>query len=317
MKMREIVEVARESAVDFADDGAFRLAAALAYYAMLSIAPLLLLVLTLVGTVFGREHVANEIIAQMRVLVGEAGAEVAQTVLTSASGTDKSGWGALVGVLVLVFGASGVFLQLQDSMNVIWEVTREAKAGWREFLKKRFLSVGMLLGIAFLLMVSLVVSAALAAASRYFSETWPGALAFWWGLDLLLPTAIYWPLFALLFKYLPDTQIPWRDVWIGSLITALLFSIGKMLIGLYLGRGTVASAYGAAGSVVALLVWVYYSSVILLFGAEVTQTISRRWGSRSDVSRETSYREHAPDATPDARINTVSPPINRPIRSLP
>jgi membrane protein len=186
----------------------------------------------------------------------------------------------ILGTAALLFGATGVFGELQDSLNTIWEVKPKPGRGWRGLVQDRLLSVGMVLAVAFLLVVSLVVSATLAAVGTFVGG-YVGALApVWHAIDVLVSVAVLTALFAAIFKWLPDVHIAWRDVWIGAAVTAILFTLGKLLIGLYLGRSSVTSVYGAAGSLVILLLWVYYSAQILFFGAELTQVWANQYGSR-------------------------------------
>jgi membrane protein len=261
-------------------DNCLRLAASLAYYTALSLAPLLLLLVGLTGMVLGREQVAGQLAAQLESLMGPAGRELVNSILTTTS-PEGGTWAAVVGLVTLVIGATAVFGELQATMNLIWEVqpapTGGAWAGIRAWCKERVFSLAIVFALAFLLLVSLVVSAALA-----------GAAALFWGpaqtlLSRLLEIAVSLLVltlgFSLLFKYVPDAEIRWRDVWLGGIMTAVLFTIGKTAIGYYLGYASVGSAYGAAGSMVVLLVWVYYSALIVFFGAEFTQAWATRHGA--------------------------------------
>jgi membrane protein len=287
----EAAAVLKDTFREFLEDSALRHGAALSYYATISLAPLLLLLLALAGLIFDRTAVADALVDQMRGLMGESGAEVAGNVIANAQ---QSGGAlqAVTGFVVLLFGASGVFVQLQESMNTIWEVKPSPRQGLWGFLRKRLLSFGIVLSLGFLLLISLAVSAGLAALNRRYIEPLPGAAVLWHALYLVVSIAVFTLLFAALFKYLPDVSIFWRDVWWGALVTALLFTIGKFLIGMYLGRTTIAAAYGAAGSLVLLLVWIYYSSLIVLLGAEFTQVLARRskMTSRPESIRKRSMR---------------------------
>jgi len=253
------------------------LAAALSYYTLLSLAPLVLMVVAVAGLVFERTAVEQKLVAEMRDLVGAAGAEVTQSVLRSAHNAEQEAWSLAIGLVILLVGATTVFAQLQGTLNRIWRVDDKAgsSAVWG-FLKERLLSIAMVLAIGFLLLVSLVVSATLAAVTdsargivgeRYLMVVGANTLT------SLLVTAL---LFALIFKVLPDADVAWDDVWFGAVATSVLFTLGKQVIGLYLGRTGVGSAYGAAGSLVVMTVWVYYASLILFFGAELTYIRSRR-----------------------------------------
>lgn len=289
MKTAEIWPVIRETLRDFFEDHAFRHAAALSYYAILSLAPLLLLLLALAGLILDRTAVAAGLVDQMRGLMGESGAQVATTVVehTQDNGNIVR---AIVGFIVLLFAASGVFVQLQDSMNTIWEAKADKAQGLWGFVRSRFLSIGIVLSLGFLLVVSLAVSAALEATHRQLTEAFPGADILGRVLYLVVSLIVFTALFAALFKYVPDVRIPWRSVLVGAFVTAVLFTAGKFLIGFYLGRTTVASAYGAAGSLVLLLIWLYYSSLIVLLGAEFTQVVDQRFGTESSASRNTVHK---------------------------
>ena len=255
------------------------LAAALSYYTILAVAPLVLITVAVAGLVFERATVEGRIITEMRALVGDEGAEVAHTVLRNANSPEKGARSVAVGIVFLLVGASTVFVQLQDSLNRIWKVDGSTRSsGVRTFLKERLLSVAMILGIGFLLLVSLVVDAGLSAVGESARATvgdLPSVLQFVNTLGSLIVITL---LFALIFKILPDVAVAWRDVWFGAVTTSVLFTFGKYLIGLYLGRAGIGSAYGAAGSFVVLTVWVYYASMIVLFGAELTYLRSRHRG---------------------------------------
>jgi membrane protein len=280
MRIKTIWSVTIRATQGWWGDNCLRLAASLAYYTALSLAPLLLLLVGLTGMVLGREQVAGQLAAQLESLMGPAGRELVNSILTTSS-PEGGAWAAVVGLVTLVIGATAVFGELQATMNLIWEVqpapTGGAWAGIRAWCKERVFSLAIVFALAFLLLVSLVVSAALA-----------GAAALFWGpaqtlLSRLLEIAVSLLVltlgFALLFTYVPDAEIRWRDVWLGGIMTAVLFTIGKTAIGYYLGYASVGSAYGAAGSMVVLLVWVYYSALIVFFGAEFTQAWATRHGA--------------------------------------
>ena len=271
-------DLLKETFSEWSKDKASRLAAALSYYTIFSVAPLLIIAVAVAGLVFGREAATHQLAAQAEGLLGAQGAEAIQTLLEHAGRTGAGIVATVVGVGTLLLGASGAFAQLQDALNTIWEVKPKAGRGLKGMLRDRFLSFSLVLVIGFLLLVSLVISAALAALGKYLSEALPLSSAMIQGLNFAISFAATTFLFALIFKVLPDARIRWRDVWIGAAVTALLFSAGRLLIGLYLGRSSVGSAYGAAGSLVALLVWIYYSAQILLLGAEFTQVYASRFG---------------------------------------
>ena len=259
-------------------DGLPEMGAALAYYTVFSIAPLLVIAMGAAGLVFG-ERGGAEILDAVSGVVGPTGAQAIRGMLEGAAANPRGGVvAASVGVIALVVGGSGVFGQLQQSLNRIWKVELRPDADWTLAVRRRLLSFGMVGAIAFILLVSLVASAALSAAGKYFAGTLPGGEAPWQALNALVSFLVVSGLFGLVFKVLPDARLPWRDALRGGFWTSLLFTAGKVGIGLYLGRSGFASAYGAAGSLVALLVWVYWSSQIVLFGAELTRAYAKREG---------------------------------------
>jgi membrane protein len=259
----------------YLDDDCTTMAAALAYYSTFSLAPLLLIVIAVVGLVFGRHAVQQEIQQQIQSLVGsDAATEVGAMVDSAANHSASSAPSAALGLAALLFGASGAFAQLQSALNQIWRVTPDPRTGgFKNFLARRILSFGMILAFAFLLLVSLAVTAALAAFGSFISVYLPrwfsGPLLV--GIGFVVSFSIVAALFASMYKILPDAVIRWRDVWMGAGITSVLFTLGKFLIGFYLGRSGVADAYGAAGSLVLIVLWVYYSSLVFLIGAEFTE----------------------------------------------
>ena len=271
--MTALKELARE----YWSNRPMELAAALSYYTLLSLAPLVLMVVAVAGLVFDRSTVEGRMVTEMRLLVGAEGSEVVQTVLRHTRDREKGALSVVIGTAVLLFGATTVFVQLQSSLNRIWKVDERPQSSvlW-VFVKERLLSLAMVLAIGFLLLVSLVVSAAVAA----FGETALGGLTdaavVLQGLNALVSLTVITLLFATIFKVLPDVAVAWRDVWVGAIITAVLFSLGKSLIGLYLGRASIGSPYGAAGSLVVMTVWVFYASLIVFFGAELTYIRSKR-----------------------------------------
>jgi membrane protein len=277
--LRSAVDLLRKAVSDFFADDAMSLGAALAFYSALSLAPLLLLLLW--GASLLDEGLQAQLVEQIRRLVGEEGGRAVAMIVRGADRNPDAGTVAgVVGLATLLFSASGAFGQLQVAMNRIWNVRAKPGQGIVLWLRKRLFSFGMVLTVGFLLLVSLALSAALSfvlsamPADLPFGETTARAL------NLVVSLGVATGVFALMFQYLPDARVAWRDVWLGALATALLFSIGKYAIGVYLGTGSVGSAYGAAGSLVALLVWVYYSALIVFLGAELTQAIARRSGRR-------------------------------------
>lgn len=280
MKIKVIIRLLKETFQEWQDDNASRLAASLAYYTIISLAPLLILVIAIAGAVFGEEAARGEIVYQIQGLVGTEGAKVIETAIENSNKPDVRNFASLISLVVLIFGASGVFAELQDALNIIWEVKVKPGQGIGIFIRKRILSFSAILGIGFLLLVSLVISAVLSIFNTYFSSLIPGIDFIWQIINFFVAFGIVTLLFAFMFKYLPDAEISWRDVWMGAMITSLLFSIGKQALGAYLGGGSFGSTYGAAGSLVVILVWVYYSAQILFFGAEFTQVYARRYGSK-------------------------------------
>lgn len=280
IKVKTIFSLLQEAFKEWQQDKASLLAAALAYYTVFSVTPLLVIAIAIVGAVFGQETARGEILAQINDLVGEQGAQAIEMALANANQPKIGGVASLISITLLLIGASGVFAQLQEALNTVWNVTAKPGGGIWGFIRKRLLSFGMVLAIGFLLLVSLILSAILSGISKLEIELLPGLTSFWELLNFGLSFALIAVLFALIYKYLPDVTIRWKDVVVGSIVTALLFSLGKYLIGLYLGRGSLGSTYGAAGSLIVFLAWVFYSAQILLFGAELTQVYARRYGRK-------------------------------------
>jgi membrane protein len=257
-----------------------QLGAALAYYTVFSLAPLILVLLAVIGVLFRDDPGGawNKITQQMSYFLDPSALQVVQDIAQKASQPGKSMIATIIGVALALFGASGVFGQLQDALNTIWGVKAKPTRGIWGFLRARFLSFAMVAGICFLLLVSLAIEALLKGFSRYVQSMLPGGIVIAVTVYLVFDFAVVVLLFAMIFKFLPDVKIQWRDVWIGAFMTAILFGIGKWLLGFYLGSGAAGSAYGAASSLITLLLWVYYSSQILLFGAEFTQVYAARAG---------------------------------------
>ncbi|MBW8889645.1 MAG: YihY/virulence factor BrkB family protein [Fibrobacteres bacterium] len=274
----------KDSAKAWGEDKASRLAAALSYYTIFSIAPLLVLAIAVAGLVFGRDAASNQLFGEIRGLVGDQGAQAIQTMVQSVNQKGGSILATIVGIVTLLIGASGAFGQLQDALNTIWQVQPKPGLGIKGFLRTRFLSFSMVLVIGFLLLVTLVISAVLSALGHYLEGILPIPPALMQLLNFAISFGVTALLFTLIYKVLPDVTVRWRDVWIGGFVTAFLFSIGRYLIGLYLGRGSVSSAYGAAGSLVLILIWIYYSAQILFFGAEFTKVFANRYGSHIQPS---------------------------------
>jgi len=282
MSPKQVWRLIKEAFQEWNQDDASRLAAALAYYTVFSLAPLLVLVIAIASLIFDQATVREQIMAQMESLLGSSGTDVLSTVLENANRPGQSsGWVAsIISLVLLLVGATGVLAQLQTSLNIVWNVKTRPDMGVMGFVRKRLLSLGMILVIGFLLLVSLVISSVVTGFSGYLQGLMPGLDALTQLINFVVSFGMITLLFALIYRFLPDVRIAWGDVWFGSAITALLFSLGKFLIGLYLGNSSIGSAYGAAGSVIVLLVWVFYSAQILFFGAEMTQVYARRHGSQ-------------------------------------
>lgn len=285
IRIKSIFTLLKETFQEWQQDKASLLAAALAYYTVFSITPLLVIAIAIAGAVFGQDTAKGEILAQVNDLVGEKGAQAIEMTLNNVNQPQLKSTASIISVVVLLIGASGVFAQLQDALNTVWNVKAKPEGGIWIFIRKRLLSFGMVLVIGFLLLVSLIVSAVLAGISKLEISVLPGFTPLWQLLNFGVSFGFISLLFALIYKYLPDAKIRWKDVWVGAIITALLFSFGKYAIGLYLGRGSFGSAYGAAGSLIVFLAWVFYSAQILLFGAEFTQVYARKYGRQIRPSK--------------------------------
>lgn len=265
---------------EWLQDKAPQLGAALAYYTVFSLAPLIVVLVAIVGVIFRNDPAGawNRITEQLSYFLDASAVQVVQNIAQKASQPGKSTIATIIGVALALFGASGVFGQLQDALNTIWGVKAKPGGGIWGFLRSRFLSFAMVGGVCFLLLVSLTLEGLLKGFSHYVQSVLPGGIVVAMTVYLIFDFAVVVLLFAMIFKFLPDAQIQWRDVWIGAIMTAIFFGLGKWLLGLYLGSGAAGSAYGAASSLITLLLWVYYSSQILLFGAEFTQVYAERAG---------------------------------------
>jgi membrane protein len=262
------------------EDNPFQLASSLSYYTLFSLAPLLIIAIGIAGFVFGREAAQNQIVHAFQGMIGEDSARAIQEMIQAASSKPKTGmFSTIVGIVMLLFGAGGVVGQLQTSLNTIWGVTPKPGQGIWSFVRQRFLSYAMVLALGFLLLVSLAVTALLSGLTQYMGSLIGGAAVLGHILDIVVSFGFITLIFAMIYKFLPDVEIQWRDVWIGAALTSVLFTIGKYLIGLYLGTSGATSVYGAAGSLITVLLWVYYSSLILFLGAEFTQVYAAEYGS--------------------------------------
>jgi membrane protein len=300
--MRGIWQLAKESVSAWVDDYAPSMGAALAYYTLFSIAPLLLIVIAVAGFFLDREAAQGAIVVQLDALMGEEGAIAVEGLLESASEPGRGAVATVVGGVTLLIGATTVFAELQSALDRIWKVpARERASGLWSLLRQRLLAFGMILVLGLLLLVSLVISAALAALGQWWSgffEGWEAALHV---INFVVSFALTTGLFAAMYKLMPRAEVSWRHVWVGAVVTALLFTIGKFLIGLYIGKSGVTSGFGAAGSMVVLLIWVYYSAQIFLLGAEFTRVYAERRGARRHPARATPSQAAAPQG-PRARL---------------
>jgi len=280
MNPRFFLSVLWDAATAWVEDRAPRIGAALAFYTALSLSPILVISLSLAGGVYGEEAARGQVVEQIREGVGEPLAETIQSVLANSKSPPNGKLALILGLITLFFGATGVFGELQEGINDIWKVRRKAGRPVWTFFRARFLSFGMVLGVGFLLVVSMAFSIGLDIVERFTASFLPGSASLLAGVNFVLIFALEALLFAMIFKVLPDARLHWRDVLVGSLVTTSLFTVGKYLIGLYLWYGGVGIAFGASGSVVVFLVWIYYSTQILLFGAEVTKVYAHRVGRK-------------------------------------
>jgi membrane protein len=304
MKNNFFVKLLSQTFQAWIADRAFRMAGALAYYSLFSMAPLLLIVIGVATQVFEKQAARTEILNQVQDTVGldPSARDAVEKMLDQPVG-GAGVVATVIGLVVLLFGASGVFAELQDDLNTIWKVQPKPGLGIWAMIRDRLLSFTVVLGTGFLLLVSLVVSAALSALGNFLDARIPGMTWLWHVLNLVVSFAVVTLLFAMIYKVLPDAQVAWRDVWVGSVVTALLFTVGKALIGIYIGKSGVASSFGAAGSLVVLLVWVYYSAVILLLGAEFTHAYALA------TRRHVPPTENAQSTDAPAGVSRLSVPV--------
>jgi len=298
MEAATVWRVSKETADEWMNDNAFRLAAALAYYTLFSLAPLVVVAVGIAGLVFGEDAVRGQIFDQLRGLVGDESAAAVQSAVAAASLKSSGITASIVGILTLLIGASAVFGEMQDALNTIWDAKPPPGTSVWTLIRKRLLSLAMVVVIGFLLLVSLALSAVLNVFSGYLGGILPVPAFALEGANFVLSFLITALLFGSIFKVLPDVPVDWSDVTVGSLATAAMFTLGKSLIGMYLGRAAVASAYGAAGSVIVLLLWVYYSSLILYLGAEFVQVWARTRGSHAAAA---AISAGAPALAPETR----------------
>jgi membrane protein len=280
MTVRDLGWIFKRAIAGWWNDNVPRLGASLAYYTLFALAPILIVAITIAGLVFGADAVQRQVTGEISGLVGDEGGRAVQAMLRGAQQRGGDGIATAVGLVTFFLGSTGAFLELQTALNAIWRVKPRPDAGIKDMLFQRLISFGLVIGVGFLLLVSLLVSAALAALNHYLGSLVPEIAVVWQGVNTLVSLGVVTALFAMIYQFLPDVDLRLRDVLVGALVTAGLFNIGKYLIGLYLGTSGVATAYGAAGSVVVLLVWVYYSAQIVLLGAEFTRAYVERFGGR-------------------------------------
>jgi membrane protein len=284
-KPQSLWQFAKTVVTQWLEDQPFQLASSLSYYTLFSLAPLLIIAIAVAGLVFGREAAQNQVVETLRGLIGQDSAKAVQDMIQNASNKPKTGViSTILGFVALLFGAGGVVGQLQTSINMIWGVAAKSGQGVWGIIRTRFLSFAMVLAIGFLLLVSLAITAFVAGLSQVMGSLLGGATVIAHGLELVVSFGLVTVLFAMIYKFLPDVQIQWRDVWIGAALTSVLFTIGKFLIGLYLGTSGVTSIFGAAGSLITVLLWVFYSALIFFLGAEFTQVYATHYGSEVVVA---------------------------------
>lgn len=279
--LRAFISIVLKAASGWASDNASSMGAALAYYTLFSVAPILIIALAIAGYVVGPQAAQTQVLSQLPALIGGSGTDAVHNLLQSAHYSDHKGLAAIVGIITLIVGATSVFGELQYALERIWKTPEPPHtAAWWRLLRGRIFSLGMVIGTGFLLLVSLIASALISALSSWISGFLPPVVPMLAILDFVLSFGMTVVLFAAIFKYAPREQIPWGDVWVGATVTAFLFTVGKSLIGIYLGKSSFTSAYGAAGSLIVLLLWIYYSAQIFLFGAEFTCAFAYERGSR-------------------------------------
>ena len=279
-RIRKVFTILKETGISFSDDNAFKLSASLSYYTIFALGPLLIIVISLSAIFYGKDVVEGRVFDQLRGLIGPDAAIQIQNILINAQQTHATTLGAIIGFIILFIGATGVFTEIQSSINFIWSVRAKPKKGWVKYLLNRLLSFSLVIGLGFVLLVSLIINALLTLLSDTLTRKFPHFPVGLFNLtNSLIILAVITCLFAVIYKVLPDAVISWKDAWIGSIFTAALFLLGKFLIGYYLGKSNLGVTYGAAASIVIILVWVYYSSLILYFGAEFTKIFALHSGA--------------------------------------
>jgi membrane protein len=280
--LKTLTALLRQAGAAWFDDDAPTLGAALAFYTLFSLAPVLIVAVSIAGLVFGDKAAQGEIVRQFQGLMGTQGATAIETIIQSTNRPALGVFTTTLGLLAIIVGASGAFNELQNALNTVWKVDSRAQSFWMVTIKQRFFSLGLVVATGFLLLTSLVVTAALSAAERYLGNLLPMSVILLESINFVFSFGMITILFALILKFIPDTTISWRDVRMGAAVTSLLFTVGKVVIGLYLGHSALTSAYGAAASLVIFLIWIYYSAQILLFGAELTHVYALKYGSRKE-----------------------------------
>jgi membrane protein len=291
--MKNAWQVLRGAFKEWKEDEAGELAAALSYYMAVSIAPLLIFVLLLLGFVVGEGNAADQLVAQLQAVFGQQGSEFIQTIIDNAKQPTAGSIAGIISLLTLIWGSTNVFAHLQKSLNNVWDVKPKPSSGVMDTIRRRLLSLTLVLGVGFLLAVSLILTSVLTVVTNNITSGLPGTDLLWQIVEFLSSVAVLTLLFAAIFKVLPDVEIKWRDVWLGAVTTSVLFTLGKFALGIYFGSAGIGSTYGAAGSVIAFLLWVYYSALILFFGAEITQVYARQYGAGIQPSAHAVYQESA------------------------
>lgn len=280
VQIRKVVKLLKSTSLAFINDNAFKLSASLSYYTVFAICPLLIVIISLAGIFFGREAVQGKIYGQLNGLVGSDAAVQIQTIISNIQHTQKGTTGAVIGSIVLLIGASGVFTEMQDSINYIWSVKAKPKKSWLKFLGNRLLSFLLIIGMGFILLVSLIINALMELLNERLLRLFPNyTVQLFYVLNIFIILLVITLLFAVIFKVLPDAIISWKDAFTGAIFTAVLFLAGKFLISYYLSRSNLGLTYGTAASIIIILSWVYYSALILYFGAEFTKMYALQAGA--------------------------------------
>ncbi len=305
---KQLWKVLLASFTGFSKDNGLKLSASLAYYTVFSIAPLLIIVISVAGLVFGQDAATERLYPEIVRYVGKTPAAQIQDALKHLALSGKSGIAVVIGVVTLLLGASSIFIEIQDSLNIIWRVKAKPKSGWMQLLKNRFVSFSLIISLGFLLLASLIINLVISALKDQIQHFFPGidsfTKVFVQALNLGITLVVITTLFGIIFKFLPDVKIKWRDVRSGAVFTAILFMIGQYLISLYIQYTAQGSAYGAAGSIIVILVWIYYTSAILYIGAEFTQVFAEASGSHIEPA---DYAVHVQQTEVEHRVKTLPP----------